>query len=170
MKELLCLLVAVSAALGQTFSSPVRDVENPDKNLVSASCQFDFSTATTTVENGTCQADFPVTKAVVVTSIEVACHSDVTTDRFRRNGPLWAVSNDGTGLFGGTRNIIGSFHQATISDLIEQGAELTGTRLLAKISSSSPSPFVRTFVARVKQAPGVSNSRCYVQAHGYVAP
>ncbi|MBS1826107.1 MAG: hypothetical protein JST93_12365 [Acidobacteria bacterium] len=169
MKATLFLLIAVPAAWGQTFSSPIRDVENPDKNLVSASCQFDFSTAAT-AENGSCQADFAVTKAVVVTSIQVACHSDVPSDRFRRTGPIWAVSNDGVGLFGGTRNIIGSFHPPVISDVVEQGAEVTGTRLLAKISSSSPSPFLRTFVTRVKQSPGTSNSRCYVQALGYVAP
>lgn len=169
MKAFFCLFLASLATWGQTFSSPVRDVENPDKNLVSASCQFDFN-STNTVEQGTCQADFPVTKAVVVTSLTVACHSDFATDRFRRNGPLWAVSNDGGGLFGGTRNVIGSFQPAVVTDVVEQGAELTGTRLLAKVSSSSPTPFVRAFVVGVKLAVGFSNSRCYVPAHGYVAP
>ena len=166
MKLALALFVALPVVWGQTFSSPVRDVENPDKNIVSTGCQFDF-TGSALAEILSCQADFPATKPVVLTSVDLACHSAAPTDRFRRFGSIWSIS---TGLIGfsSTGGIGGSFDSPVISDLVEQGAHREGLRILVRLNNGVPTVFATA--VRVKQSVHSQSGRCTLRAFGYVAP
>lgn len=166
MKLVLALFIALPIAWAQTFSSPVRDVENPDKNIVSTACQFDFFSSAIT-ETLSCQADFPATKPVVLTSVDLACHSAAPTDRFRRAASLWFVSTGIIG-FGSTAGLGGTFDQPVISDLVEQGAHREGLRVLVKLNNGVPSVFATA--VRVKQSTHSQAGRCTLRAFGYVAP
>ncbi|MBM3766824.1 MAG: hypothetical protein FJW32_15655 [Acidobacteria bacterium] len=113
------VLLGGAMTWAQTFSSPVRDVENPDRALVTATCTVDFGTNSSQEVAGTCNAQFAGFKPIVVTSIETICRSNNSTDRFRANtNSLWGASNN-VGLYDAIGGMLGA---GIMTDVVFQGA------------------------------------------------
>lgn len=161
------LLAGVTITWAQTFSSPVRDVENPDRALVTATCTVDFGTNSGQEVAGTCNAQFAGLKPIVVTSLETICRSNSSTDRFRANGnSLWWASNN-VGL---SDPIGGMLGVAIVTDIVFQGASREPLRLIARPSGAGASPFVSMNPRIIRQQAGFTASSCVLYAFGYVAP
>ena len=160
---LLCGALVAPASFAQ-FSSPVRDVENPDRYAVVAICELNVQVFG---NGGLCSSPFnsPDGKTVILTTLNVRCeiNQDSLVPRLGKVALLRTA--DGAKLLAPP---VGQF--VTISpEYGEQGLVVTGLRIPLPPTGSGPWPLkARADVSFLKAGNGTMT--CTAIAHGHYLP
>lgn len=156
-QALLACLLAVHGMWAQQFSSPVRDVENPDRTVFEASCIINWTSNET--GNKTCVA--PVTASRwIMTSVSASCYGGSTalfgSSTVKASG---GVDPNGHRLFLNLAAMTTPFGAA-----VESVVNLAGLRILVKPDAFGS--YLMLSIAKGGNSPG----SCSMIVQGYAAP